>query len=382
MTDVLMEHLNNFIDPLPMPFFIVQADLMVVCSNRKACDLINNNWENKKITDLLPVLGSLEEILKGLLKNKTSQTINKIALLGEEAGQYWDIFICPLQNQEVHKAVIICEDITEKVNCQNLIINNEKFAALGMLLAGVAHEINNPINYISANIKPLKNDLQDLTTILNKYAELTVEKDMDMAAKLKEISELTEVLEIKYILEEIPKLIEGIHDGAKKTAEIVKELRIYSHSDENHFQKGNVNEAIETSLIILRHNYKDRINIIRELGDVPEIDCMPSKLNQVFMNLLLNAIQSIPEKGEIRIKTEHVGKEVKIYIKDNGLGISKENKDKVFKSFFTTKEPSIGTGLGLAITLSIIQDHHGKIEFNSQPGKGTEFIVTLPLKQP
>ena len=375
-----MEDLNSFIESLPMPLFIIQQDLVVLCCNQKAQDLTDHNWENREITEIFPVLKTQGKHIKAALKNNIAQTITKIALLGAEREKYWDIIICPLQNHELHKGILVCEDITDKINYQALIIHNEKFAALGMLLAGVAHEINNPINYISANINPLKNDLNDLILILNKYAEIMPGKDL--IEKLKEINNIKEELDINYLLEEMPKLIEGINDGARKTAEIVKGLRVYSRSDENHFQKGNINEAIESSLIILRHNYKDRINIVRELSDIPEIECMPGKINQIFMNLLANAIQAIEGKGEIHIKTEHVDNKVKIYIKDSGSGISRENKDKIFKSFFTTKERSIGTGLGLTITLSIIQDHNGKIEFNSQPGKGTEFIVTLPLNQP
>ena len=259
------------------------------------------------------------------------------------------------------------------------LVQSEKMASLGQLTAGIAHEINNPINFVSANVKPLQRDVGNLLEVLSRYSE--IRPDDTVAAKLAEIAELKEEIEIDYVIDEIQMLIKGIEDGARRTAEIVKGLRNFSRLDETDLKRANVNEGIESTLVLLHSTYKDHVEITRNYGELPEIECFPGQLNQVFMNLLTNAIQAITERGTIDITTRSSGDRVRISIKDSGGGIPQELLGKIFDPFFTTKEVGKGTGLGLSISLGIIEKHHGTMEVESEPGRGTEFIITLPVEQ-
>lgn len=259
------------------------------------------------------------------------------------------------------------------------LVQSEKMASLGQLTAGIAHEINNPINFVSANVKPLQRDIGNLLEVLNRYAELRPEGDV--ALQLAEIAELKEDIELDYVIDEIQMLIRGIEDGARRTAEIVKGLRNFSRLDETDLKRANVNEGIESTLVLLHSTYKDHVQVTKDYGDLPDIECFPGQLNQVFMNLLTNAIQAIPENGTIDIATRNLGDRVRVSIRDSGGGIPKELLGKIFDPFFTTKEVGKGTGLGLSISLGIIEKHHGTMEVESQAGKGTEFIITLPVEQ-
>ena len=262
---------------------------------------------------------------------------------------------------------------------QDQLIQAEKMASLGELTAGIAHEINNPINFVSANIQPLKDDLRDVLKVVYAYDDRMKEKGLQ-----KEFAGLPDIRndpEVKMTMQEIGNLLKGIEEGAMRTSEIVKGLRNFSRMDQNVFKKADMNESLESTLTLLHSSYKNRIEIIKEYGDIPEIICFPGQINQVFMNILSNAIQAIPSEGTISIKTWQEADMVKISMKDTGPGMKDEVKKKIFDPFFTTKEVGKGTGLGLSISYGIIEKHHGDIAVFSKPGEGTEFIVSIPIKQ-
>lgn len=282
-------------------------------------------------------------------------------------------------------------EIEEKNTALNTVLNNlkdtqqqlvqsEKMASLGQLTAGVAHEINNPINFVSANIKPLKDDLADLMGYLNFYRNTIKDKGLEHAFGGKE--KLPEENEINIVLKEVDDLLRGIEEGAARTAEIVKGLRNFSRLDQDALKKASLNEGIESTLTLLHSTYKDRIDIVKNLGNLPEVECFPGQINQVFMNLLSNAIQAIPGTGSIFVSTQLMANDkVSISIKDTGSGIPDEIRSKIFDPFFTTKDVGKGTGLGLSISYGIIQKHHGSIEVLSETGVGSTFIITLPVQQ-
>jgi two-component system, NtrC family, sensor kinase len=267
----------------------------------------------------------------------------------------------------------------ELKNAQEQLLQAEKMASLGQLTAGIAHEINNPINFVSANITPLKEDLADILKVLVCYEKIiqdkSLEKDFAQIRKLK--------AEVQYDLTvvEVSKLLTGIEDGARRTSEIVKGLRNFSRADQNVFKKTNLNECLESTLTLLHSSYKNRIEIVKNYGDLPEVDCYPGQINQVIMNILSNAIQAIPETGKIWITSGVVGDMVKISVKDSGSGMNEEVRKKIFDPFFTTKDIGKGTGLGLYISYGILEKHNGKIEVFSNPGEGTEFVISMPINQ-
>jgi signal transduction histidine kinase len=264
-------------------------------------------------------------------------------------------------------------------SAQDQLIQSEKMASLGQLTAGIAHEINNPINFVSANIKPLREDMADILKFISRYEKIIKEKGLEK--EFLEIRPFKQKADIDLTMREVNNLLKGIEDGAIRTAEIIKGLRNFSRLDQNVFKKANLNDCLESTLTLLHSSYKNRIEIVKQYGDIPEVDCFPGQINQVFMNILSNAIQAIPAEGKILIKTWQVGDEIKISIKDTGAGMTEDVRKKIFDPFFTTKDVGKGTGLGLSISYSIIQKHKGEIEVFSKPGAGTEFLITIPIKQ-
>jgi signal transduction histidine kinase len=262
---------------------------------------------------------------------------------------------------------------------QNQLVQSEKMASVGQLTAGIAHELNNPINFISGNINPLKRDLVDMLSVLELYDKLVNKQKMTDA--FREVNLLKEKIEFEFLVKEIRSLINGIGEGAHRSSEIVKGLRSFSRLDDEKFTEADIHDGLDSTLILLYNKTKNRIKIHKDYGDVPPIKCLPSKLNQVFMNILTNSIQAIEDKGEIFIETISSGIGVKIIIRDTGVGIPPEIKDHIFDPFFTTKDVGSGTGLGLSISYGIIEQHEGNIDVISEPGKGTEFIISLPIRQ-
>ena len=277
------------------------------------------------------------------------------------------------KNTELNK---LLSDLKE---AQQQLIMSEKMASLGQLTAGVAHEINNPINFVSANIKPLKEDLNDILECINRYEEVIKENKLE--GMFSKVHQFKRNSDINFSMQEVQDLLRVIEEGASRTTEIVKGLRNFSRLDQNVVKKADMNEGIESTLTLLHSVYKDRVEIEKDFGKLPEVDCLPGQINQVLMNILSNALQAIPEQGKIFIKTWQENETVKISIRDTGSGMSEAIRQKIFDPFFTTKDVGKGTGLGLSISYGIIEKHNGKIEVQSEPGKGTTFIITLPVNQ-
>lgn len=262
---------------------------------------------------------------------------------------------------------------------QAQLVQAEKMASLGILTAGVAHEINNPINFVSANVEPLQQDIQDMLQIVSGYE--TVIARYTLTDKFKEVEDLKKELDYGLLIGEINQLLRGIKEGATRTSDIVKGLRNFSRLDENEMKPVNVNDGIESTLLVLSNQLKNKVKVTKDLGKVDEILGFPGKLNQVFMNVINNAFQAIPGNGEIKIKTFMAAGNVVISIEDNGIGMTEEVKNRVFEPFFTTKKVGAGTGLGLSISYGIIKDHNGDIAVESKPGIGTTFIIALPANK-
>ncbi len=277
--------------------------------------------------------------------------------------------------------------LNELKDAQIQLVESEKMASLGQLTAGIAHEINNPINFVKSNVKPLQMDVQDLFELINRYRKLHTATDRKELPLLKEIRSFEEEIDPDFIKEEIQNLIGGIEEGAERTAEIVRSLRNFSRLDESELKVANVHEGIDSTLILLKNTIPDCITITKCFEADGDIECYPSKLNQVFMNILTNALQAIKAKENISdenivISTRTIDGHMNISIKDSGIGMTEEVKHKIFDPFFTTKEVGEGTGLGMSITFKIIEKHHGKIAVVSAPGCGTEITISIPYQQP
>ncbi len=280
---------------------------------------------------------------------------------------------------------VLQETLTNLQETQAQLVESEKMASLGQLTAGVAHEINNPINFVTSNVGPLKRDVAILWSALAEIekiglSEATMSEKKDMLTKYKES------IDVEYLRTEIEFLLKGMHEGASRTAEIVKSMRIFSRVDEDVLKFADINEGLESTLVILNSVIKESVIVNTQWGDLPPVECYPGKLNQVFLNLITNGLYAINKKfgkkpgGELTIVTEHRDDNAYIKIGDNGIGMPPQVAERIFEPFFTTKEVGEGTGLGMSIVYKTIKKHNGEIITQSEEGVGTTFTLIIPVK--
>lgn len=260
-------------------------------------------------------------------------------------------------------------------SAQEQLVQTEKMASLGQLVAGIAHEIKNPLNFIYGNTGFLADYTQKLQEIVDAFERLPSLSSDDRLA----MAELKERNQYDFIKTDLKILIDNFTEGARRINTIVTDLRTFSRMDTDTISEVDLHASLEMSLNLLRNQYKNRIEIHKEYGDIPKIRGYSGKLNQVFMNLLSNAFHAVREKGDVWIRTRSNGAAVEVEIEDNGVGIPKEHMKRIFEPFFTTKPVGQGTGLGLSISYGIIEQHQGRIEVSSVPLKGSSFVVTLPI---
>jgi signal transduction histidine kinase len=290
-----------------------------------------------------------------------------------------------LKNDGAIWKMTISRDITEIKQMGAMLLQTEKMASIGQLAAGIAHEINNPIGFISSNLKMLSDyekNLADLVGQYRKFAASLKEEGSEtqhLDALLGAILANEKEMDIDFIMKDLTNLISESREGADRIKEIINNIKYFAHPGDDKIKNVDVNHCIETTLRVIGNELKHKAVVIKELGEAPFIKGFPQELNQVVMNLLVNALQAIEEKGEIRITTSHDHGFVRIVVSDNGHGILEENLTRIFNPFFTTKEVGKGTGLGLSIAFNIVRKHHGSIDVKSRVGEGTTFVVSLPI---
>jgi two-component system, NtrC family, sensor kinase len=306
-------------------------------------------------------------------------------------GIFWDVTERKLAEQELeHKNRALEESVASEREAlgqlkktQSHLVQHEKLASLGQMVAGVAHEINNPLAFVINNTAVLQRDLKALTEMLRLYRQTDAalkEKTPELAA---EIAELSERVDIDYTLVNLPEMLNRSREGLKRIQQIVKDLRDFARLDESDLHEVDLNAGIQSTVnIILGHAKKKQVKIETDLDKrLPKVACQPAKVNQVVMNLLSNAIDASHENGRVTVRTASVDGEARIEVQDEGDGIPPELRDRIFDPFFTTKPVGEGTGLGLSISYGIVNDHGGTIEVESEPGKGAKFIVCLPVRE-
>jgi two-component system NtrC family sensor kinase len=284
-------------------------------------------------------------------------------------------------NESNHELNNTLDDLKQ---AETQLVESEKMASLGQLTAGIAHEINNPINFVTSNINPLKRDIELMFEAMVAIENLGI-SDSSPVEKQKQIKEYKEELDFDYLTQEIRHLLKGINEGANRTTEIVKGLIKFSGLDEDDLKRASINEGLESTMVIANNLQDNKIKIIKEYGDLPMVECYAGKLNQVFLNIISNAVYAVQKRfgenvgGEIAIITSCDEKNVFIKIKDNGTGMDAQTQKKIFEPFFTTKDVGEGTGLGMSIAYNTIKKHNGTINVNSSPGERTEFILQIPI---
>lgn len=261
------------------------------------------------------------------------------------------------------------------------LLQSEKMASIGQLAAGIAHEINNPIGYVYSNLGTLEKYVQDGLNMLDQYeqAESTI-ADPELKSR---IQAARQKLDIAFVKTDLHSLMEESKEGIVRVKAIVQNLKDFSHvGTSEEWQISDLHKGLESTLLIVNNELKYKAEVVKEFGEIPNVECLLPQLNQVFMNLLVNAAHAIVEHGTITVRTGMDGNEVWVDVIDTGQGIQPENLKKIFDPFFTTKPVGKGTGLGLSVSYGIVKKHHGRMEVHSEVGKGSRFRVWLPVSQP
>ena len=264
---------------------------------------------------------------------------------------------------------------------QSRMVETEKLASLGQLVAGVAHEINNPLAFVSNNVAVLERDLRDLSTLIGLYRQVERPVDTGQAELNGQIDAVSEQLDVVYTLDNMPRLIERTRDGLRRIERIVKDLRLFARVDEGEWNEVDLNPGIESSVNMVQgYARKKGVRLATELEPLPLVRCRAARIHQVVVNLLMNGIDACGADGTVTIRTrsEGEGQAVCIDVRDNGCGIEPAIRERIFDPFFTTKAIGEGTGLGLSISYGIVQEHHGTIDVQSGPGAGSCFRIRLP----
>ena len=289
--------------------------------------------------------------------------------------------------QEIEQALRIEKDEQKKLilkleEAQNQLVQSDKLASIGQLAAGVAHEINNPIGYVNSNISSLQLYVNQLFSLIALYSE--ADEDIKVNAVLTDkINALKKDVDLDFLVEDISDLMTESIDGISRVKKIVQSLKDFSHVDQIiSWQLADLHAGLDSTLNVANSELKYIAEIVKNYGEIPLIECVMSQLNQVFLNIFVNAAHAINEKGVITISTVKKGDNVILEIADNGNGIPEKIRKRIFDPFFTTKPVGQGTGLGLSLSFGIITNHNGNIEVESTEGKGTKFIITLPITQP
>ncbi|MEA5625505.1 ATP-binding protein [Nostoc sp. UHCC 0251] len=326
--------------------------------------------------------------------NKLIQQVKQLLIEQYETNQKLEVYSQTLEEKIEErtqalrqKNIVLKQTLQELKLTQSQLIQNEKMSSLGQLVAGIAHEINNPVNFIYGNLKHTDDYTQQLLWLLQLYQKHYPYPET-------EIQKAKEEADIEYLTEDLPKMLTSMKIGASRIREIVLSLRIFSRLDEAEFKTADIHEGIDSTLLILQHRIKSQghrpqITVIKEYVDIPKIQCFAGQLNQVFMNILANGIDALEEAFQnglcpepiIRISSAQVNENVVVHIADNGTGIPEAIQSRLFDPFFTTKPVGKGTGMGLSISYQIITEKHGgSLKCISSPGEGTEFIITIPVR--
>jgi two-component system, NtrC family, sensor kinase len=322
------------------------------------------------VVALMDLYGVVDE------RNKTLHALNEKR---KEMGRQLEEANRQLEMRVNERTIELREALEKMTRTQNQLLQSEKMAAIGQLAAGVAHEINNPVGFVNSNLGALKKYVQQLLDVIDTYDALRAavpENDL----RRQRIEQTCEEVDLNYLKKDIVDLIDESTQGLMRVKKIIQDLKDFSHSDDSEPQETDINAGLESTLNVVWSELKYKANIVKQYGDLPPVRCVAAQINQVIMNLLVNAVQSIEEQGTITLASGAGDEFVWIEVMDTGKGMSEEVKQRIFEPFYTTKPVGKGTGLGLSISWDIVvQKHGGTIEVKSEPGNGSCFRIELPL---
>lgn len=318
--------------------------------------------EKDKDGNPVSMIGTVQDITERVLRDEEKRELEKQLIQ---------------RNEELEKM------LSDLKRMQGTLVQSEKMASMGQLSAGIAHEINNPLAYVSSNINRIKEYFQDTIELLTKWQMLksVIIENSDLKIKVREIDAFYQQIDMNFILQDFDRMMISTQEGIQRIKKIIEGMRGFAHTSDSAFTETNINQAIEDILTIVWNEIKYKATIEKEYGTLPPVKCNVGEIKQVLVNLLVNAAHAIMDKGVISIITSANENHVYIKVKDTGKGIPPENIKRIFDPFYTTKPVGMGTGLGLWISASIIEKHMGSITVDSQPGAGSTFTITLPIEQ-
>jgi signal transduction histidine kinase len=265
---------------------------------------------------------------------------------------------------------------------QRQLLQADRLSTIGQLAAGVAHEINNPIGYVQSNLETLRDYVSSLFRLISTQDTALRQVSQSHAAHMQQIDKVREEIDFDFLAKDLPTLLAESQEGISRVRKIIQDLREFSRAGHSEaWTLADLHAGIESTVNIVWNDLKYKVELIKEFGDLPPVECLPSQINQVFMNILVNAGHAIERRGQITIATRVVGEFAFIEFSDSGKGIAQEHLPRIFEPFFTTKAVGKGTGLGLSISYGIVRKHNGEIDVRSELGVGTTFVIKLPIRQ-
>lgn len=374
LTNWLVQHILGADTRMGKEILALQAGDSHEAAVKKANDFMTQS-ANVLMDALNEMYGKLgDKTLEVLQKNQDLEALNAEL----EARVQRRTATIEAANKQLQANNEELKQLNEKLeSAHTQLLQSEKMASIGQLAAGVAHEINNPVGFVNSNLGTLGKYMTNLFEVIKAYeaAEARVG-----GGSCPEVSEIKKKVDFAYLLEDVPSLMKESQDGLSRVKRIVQDLKDFSHVDESNWQQANLEQGMDSTLNVVANEIKYKAKVVKEYAGLPDIECMPSQLNQVFMNMLVNAAQAIESSGTITVRSGKTGDQVWMEVEDTGKGIAPDHLSRIFDPFFTTKPVGKGTGLGLSLAYGIVQKHNGRIEVKSEVGKGSTFRVWLPVK--
>jgi two-component system, NtrC family, sensor kinase len=384
VTDILMPEMDGLEMSRAIKAEDAEAQIIVVTADtadvnlKRALQLGVQRYITKPV-DVLLLTDAIDKCLRDRELGEELRLTRQVAELTSELKRQ-------LTEKESAEAALQKEKAEQQVligrleEAHNQLLQSEKLASLGQLAAGVAHEINNPMGFVSSNLGSLRIYAERLLALFDAYDAILASLPDNSPERLK-TAQARKQADVEFLKEDLLSLIGESAAGIDRVRRIVNDLKTFSHIDSAEWQFVNLNDCIDSTLNLTAKEFANKAEVIKRYGNIPEIECLPSEINQVLLNLLLNAVQAVDQGGKVSVRTGSENGSVWLEVTDTGCGIPPENLKRIFDPFFTTKPVGTGTGLGLSITYGIVRKHNGHIDVQSEPGKGTTFRIVLPIRR-